>query len=246
VQAANVVESPQPGSRDPALGARLQPIDRLLQSGDVLGAHRELSTLYWSKPQWRGHIQERIEKTSHAIYFDRQQHFIDPYVVKPGDQFAQFAKTYNVPWQYLAKLNGVDPARIRPGQRLKVIKGPFSAIIELDGFVLTAHAYGYFVKAYPIGIGKDGSSPIGKFTVVNKAVRPQYTDPEGHVVAGDDPANPLGTRWLDIGDGYGIHGTIDPSSIGKAASRGCIRMRNEDVEELYDLLNVGSEVTIRR
>jgi lipoprotein-anchoring transpeptidase ErfK/SrfK len=65
------------------------------------------------------------------------------------------------------------------------------------------------------------------------------------VIDGDDPQNPLGPRWLDLGNSYGIHGTIDPASIGKAESRGCIRMRNQDVKEVFDMLGVGSEVTIR-
>ena len=171
---------------------------------------------------------------------------MQPYVVKPNDQLAVFAKKYNVPWEYLAKLNHVDAKKIRPGQQLKVIKGPFSAIVELNSYTMTVHAYGYFVRAYKIGIGKDGATPLGKFTVLKKVVNPQYTDPQGHVIEGGDPTNPLGDRWLDLGKSYGIHGTIDPNSIGKAESRGCIRLRNEDVEEVYDMLAVGSEVVIRR
>ena len=171
---------------------------------------------------------------------------MEPYIVRQDDQFAQFSKGYSVPWQYLAKLNHVDPKKLRPGQRLKMIKGPFSAIVELNNFLLTVHAYGYYVKAYSIGIGKDSSSPIGKLTVINKVPNPQYTDPQGHVLDGSDPNNPLGSRWLDLGKGYGIHGTIAPNSIGKAESRGCIRLRNEDVEEVYDMLAVGSQVSIRR
>jgi lipoprotein-anchoring transpeptidase ErfK/SrfK len=87
---------------------------------------------------------------------------------------------------------------------------------------------------------------LGKFAVLKKVVNPQYTDPQGHVIDGGDPSNPLGDRWLDLGNSYGIHGTIDPNSIGKAESRGCIRLRNEDVEEAYDMLAVGSEIVIRR
>ena len=82
--------------------------------------------------------------------------------------------------------------------------------------------------------------------MLNKVVKPQYTDPHGHVIDPDDPQNPLGPRWLDLGNSYGIHGTTDPGSIGKAESRGCIRNgRNEDVTEVFDMLGVGSEVTIR-
>ena len=202
--------------------------------------------LYWAKPRWRPAIKERIEKTANAIYFDSEPQFLQPYVVKPNDQFAVFARRYNVPWEYLAKLNHVDPKKIQPGQQLKVIKGPFSAIVELNGFLLTLHAYGYYVRSYPIGIGKDGATPLGKFTVLKKVKNPQYTDPQGNVIDGGDPNNPLGVRWLDLGNSYGIHGTIAPNSIGKAESRGCLRLRNEDVEEVYDMLAVGSEVTIRR
>jgi lipoprotein-anchoring transpeptidase ErfK/SrfK len=251
VQAANIVEEKEAPLKetapmDPDLELQLEKIDRLLKSDDLLRAHRELSTIYWAKPHWRPNIRERIERTAHAIYFDPQPQFLQPYVVKANDQFAVFAKRYNVPWQYLAKLNGVDPKKIRPGQQLKVIKGPFSAIVELNRYLLTLHAYGYYVRAFTIGIGKDGATPLGKFTVLNKVTNPQYTDPEGHVIDGGDPNNPLGERWLDLGKGYGIHGTIAPNSIGKAESRGCIRLRNEDVEEVYDMLAVGSEVTIRR
>jgi lipoprotein-anchoring transpeptidase ErfK/SrfK len=246
VQAVNVAEEKEMPPVDPELAAHLDKIDQFLQNSDLLRAHRELSTLYWAKPRWRASIHERIEKSANAIYFDPEPQFLQPYVVKAHDQFAVFAKQYNVPWQYLARLNHVDPKKIRPGQQLKVIKGPFSAIIELNNFVLTLHAYGYYVRAYPIGIGKDGATPLGKFTVLNKVTNPQYTDPEGHVIEGADPNNPLGVRWLDLGKGYGIHGTIAPNSIGKAESRGCIRLRNEDVEEVYDMLALGSEVTIRR
>jgi hypothetical protein len=248
VPASQTVEEPMTSEAtaiDPQLATRLKAIDALLQADDVLRAHRELSTLYWSKPGWRSSILQRIEKTANAIYFDPRLHFIEPYIIKPNDQLVPIAKRYNVPWQYLAKLNRIDPKQLRPAKKLKVMQGPFSAIVESSSFLLTIHAYGYFVRAYPIGIGRDSTTPIGKFAVLNKVTQPQYTDPRGHVVDADDPQNPLGPRWLDLGNSYGIHGTIDPASIGKAESRGCIRMRNEDVLEVFDMLGVGSEVTIR-
>jgi LysM repeat protein len=248
VPASKTVESSAAAAPaiDPELASRLQTIDGYLQADDVLRAHRELSTIYWSKPGWRSAIQQRIEKTANTIYFDPRLHFVEPYIVNPNDQFAQIARQYNVPWQYLAKLNRIDdPKRLRPGKKLKVIQGPFSAIVEADSFLLTVHAYGYFVRAYPIGIGKDSTTPLGKLAVLSKAEKPQYTDPHGRVIDGDDPQNPLGPRWLDLGNSYGIHGTIDPTSIGKAESRGCIRLRNNDVLEVFDMLGVGSEVTIR-
>jgi L,D-transpeptidase ErfK/SrfK len=86
--------------------------------------------------------------------------------------------------------------------------------------------------------------PVSKFTVENKQVDPTYYGPDS-VIEHDDQANPLGERWIDIGNSYGIHGTIDSGSIGRNESRGCIRMHNDDVAAVYDLLTIGSEVTIR-
>ena len=107
------------------------------------------------------------------------------------------------------------------------------------------HHHGQYVRGYRICIGKDGSSPVGKFKVLNKVTNPQYTDPDGKVFAGDDPKNPLGNVWIDLGESYGIHGTIEPTSIGKAESRGCIRLLNADATEVFDILEIGSEVVIR-
>ena len=170
---------------------------------------------------------------------------MEPHEVQPGDVLQTIAREYGVTWQYLAKLNRTKPERIRPGQKLKVIEGPFSAVIDLSDFRMTIHAHGHFVGEFPVGIGRDGTTPIGKFTVKEKLADPTYYGPEG-VVAHDDPNNPLGEYWLDLGDSYGIHGTIDPDSIGKAESKGCIRLRDADIAAVYDLLGIGSEVLIKR
>ena len=231
-----------PGGADP----RLEVIDQLVAAGEMLQAHRELSTMYWSEDSVRDAIGDRIETTARSIYFEAQPHYMDPYVIQAGDQLRRIAERYNVTWEYLAKLNQTDPRRIRPEQRLKVIKGPFAALIDLSEFELTIHAHGYYVRRYRIGVGKDNSSPVGTFVVQNKVVNPQYTDPQGKVFSSDDPTNPLGERWIDLGHSYGIHGTLEPESIGQAKSRGCIRMLNEDVEEVFDLLVQGSQVVIRR
>ncbi len=219
-------------------------IDELIQKGKIIDAHQRLSKIYWKQPQYYPVLKSRIEETARMIYFSSQPHFMTPYEIEPGDQLRKVSQQYKITWEYLAKLNQIDPRKIRPGQKLKVIKGPFSVFVDLSEFTLTVHSHGYFVKRYRIGTGKDHSTPTGKFQVKEKLVDPTYYGPDG-VIANDDPENPLGERWIDIGDSYGIHGTINPDSIGKAESKGCIRMQNKDVAEVYDLLGVGSEVVIR-
>ncbi len=229
-----------------SLASELPAIDELIANGETLAAHRALSKLYWNHKEQRAELQARLDGTSRAIFFQPQPQFVEPYVVEPNDQLRVIAHKYQLSWEYLARLNKTDPRRIQMGQKLKVVKGPFAAIIDLQDFALTVHLQGYYVKRYDVGIGKDGSSPLGKFTVQNKVENPQYTGPDGRVISGDDPKNPLGERWIDLGDSYGIHGTIDPDSIGKAASRGCIRLRDKDIVEVYDFLIKGSEVVIRK
>jgi lipoprotein-anchoring transpeptidase ErfK/SrfK len=105
---------------------------------------------------------------------------------------------------------------------------------------------GRLVKTYPIAVGTVGTpSPDGDFMIINHAVDPVYRHGDKEIAPGKD--NPLGSRWMGLSlKGYGIHGTNVQSSVGKAASHGCFRMRKKDVEELYTLVQVGDAVTIRR
>ena len=224
----------------------LSVVDRQVKAGQLVDAHKELSKLFWAQPEFRSQIQERIDATAKLIYFSPQPHVREPYVVQSGDQLRKIASKHRVPWEYIATLNRVDPKRLRAGQKLKVFDGPFGAVITLSDFELVLHHNGQYVRRYRVCIGKDGSSPVGKFKIINKVTNPQYTDPDGKVFAGSDPKNPLGKHWLDLGDSYGIHGTIEPDSIGKAESRGCIRLLNSDVTEVYDMLDLEAEVVIRQ
>lgn len=105
-------------------------------------------------------------------------------------------------------------------------------IIDVDRRILVFLA-DKFKKVYPVAVGKKTTpSPLGDWTIVEKAV---------------DPGGPFGVRWMRLSvpwGGYGIHGTNNPKSIGKAVSNGCIRMYNEDVVEIYDRTPIGSRVYI--
>jgi lipoprotein-anchoring transpeptidase ErfK/SrfK len=105
---------------------------------------------------------------------------------------------------------------------------------------------GQVLKTYPIAVGTPGTpSPEGDFMIINHAKDPVYRHGDKEIAPGKD--NPLGSRWMGLSlKGYGIHGTNVQSSVGKAASHGCFRMRKQDVEELYTLVRVGDMVTVRR
>ena len=117
-------------------------------------------------------------------------------------------------------------------------------VVSLPDRKIALFEDGRLVKVYPIAVGKHGTpSPNGSFHIVSRVVKPTWYQPGKVVPAG--PANPLGTRWMGLGyKGYGIHGTNRPKSIGKAASHGCIRMRNQDVEDLFERVEVGDPVDL--
>lgn len=98
---------------------------------------------------------------------------------------------------------------------------------------LTLYRDSIVFKNYPVAVGKPSTpTPVGTFRIVNRAI---------------NPGGPFGARWLGLnapnGD-YGIHGTNNPSSIGKDVSNGCIRMFNEQVIELSNLVSIGTVVKI--
>ena len=100
------------------------------------------------------------------------------------------------------------------------------------------------VRVYPVAVGAPVSpSPVGTFTVVTRVANPTYYKP-GKVV-GPGARNPIGTRWIGLSaKGFGIHGTDNPGSIGHAKSHGCIRLRNEDVEQLFERVRAGDVVEL--
>ncbi|PYZ94380.1 L,D-transpeptidase [Salipaludibacillus keqinensis] len=103
-------------------------------------------------------------------------------------------------------------------------------------------------QQYQVATGKRGhETPEGEFTIVVKAVNPYYRKLD---IQGGDVKNPLGTRWIGFdaentdGRVYGLHGTNRPSSIGYSVSNGCIRLKNSDVEILFDEVPLGTKVLV--
>lgn len=103
---------------------------------------------------------------------------------------------------------------------------------------------GNVIARFDVAVGaEDSPSPVGQFRIVNRVSNPTYYHPGAVIPSGKN--NPIGTRWVGLSQkGYGIHGTNAPRSIGHAASHGCIRLRNRDIERLFTLVRVGDVVEI--
>ena len=176
-----------------------------------------------------------------------------PYVVKSGDSIEKIARRFGTTNDLIQRGNQVkNPNMIRKGDRFNILDGDFSIKVNTTHKDLVVLLNDVFFKRYSVGTGKFGKTPDGTFEIWDRIKEPVWWRPNGKEIPFGDPGNILGTRWMAIratGDtpkvrGYGIHGTWDDSSIGKAESAGCIRLRNTDVEELFSLIPLGTKVVI--
>ena len=184
----------------------------------------------------------------------------DHYFVKPGDNLEAIGKKFKVPYEILMTINGIKDARsLRADDKIKVINGPFHGIVHSSDFTLDLYlGNNTFVKTYGIGLGAAGQeTPTGRWRVKKggKLVTPTWTDElTGKTYDADDPEYPLGSRWVGLEGldgaaqgrtGFALHGTKDPDSIGVRSSRGCIRLYNGDIVEVYNIMMPGfSEVLV--
>ena len=173
------------------------------------------------------------------------------YVIQPGDSLDRIARKNKTTVDLLRLINGIEGDLIFPGARLLVPVAPFVIEVDKSDRTMTLVINGNRLKRYSVGLGRYGKTPLGTFKTVVHQTNPDWSPPSGGTVPFGDPLNVLGTRWISIVDesrpdikGFGIHGTTDRGSIGGETSNGCIRMLNEEVEEVFLLIPRGTHVVI--
>lgn len=168
------------------------------------------------------------------------------YTVQSGDSLAVLARRFGTTVDAIRKGNRISGSLIRPGDRLRILNGKFRIEISKSRNILDLYLNDRLFKRYRVGTGEYGKTPTGDFYITSKVPQPTWWRPDGKAIPYGHPENVLGTHWLALNiPGYGIHGTWEPDTIGKQASAGCIRLLNEDVEELFTLVPEGTPVTIK-
>jgi LysM repeat protein len=244
-------------------------IDRsvLLRDQGKIAASRDLLNSVLDEPmstQVRAAVKAQLSKLAEAWLMSREVMADDTlctyYVVQPGDRLALIAKRYKVPYELLMDINGIQrPELLQAGQRIKVVQGPFNAVVYKGSFTMDLYLQRTYVKTYRVGLGTiQHDTPTGRWRAQKggKMIRPTWTDPDtGKTYVGTSPDYPLGSRWIALEGidgaakgrtGFAIHGTKEPETIGTRSSRGCIRLHNGDVIEVYDRMFEGvSEVLVK-
>lgn len=173
---------------------------------------------------------------------------ITDYTVKPGDSIWEIARAHGTTQELVMRINNItNPRALRVGQQLRVPSPEFALVCDVPSNTLTLYNGGRFLAQWPVRTGRvPGTTPEGEFRILNKKTGPTWRPGNGFVYEPGDPNNELGTRWMAFeGDLLGIHGTLHPETVGHYASNGCIGMRTPDVEELFDLVTVGTPLRIQ-
>jgi LysM repeat protein len=226
---------------------------RAKQAGALEEERHALSVAYLAclDPDRRAPLRARLDElTQDVVFSPRASGAAHSHTVKPGESLVRIAAKYDFPAEGIQRVNKLRSTVLRVGERLKVPKGPVELIAAKGEFRLTLLFGGLYAREFRIGTGRGGCTPEASFAIDTKIERPTYFSREGTFPFGHEK-NILGTRWLgfkstDEHKGFGIHGTRFPESVGREESSGCIRLRNEDVEDLFAWIPKGTSVTIVR
>ncbi|MEI6437695.1 MAG: L,D-transpeptidase family protein [Candidatus Omnitrophota bacterium] len=219
----------------------------LLAEGKVLEAKAAYEQLTNEHPDFKDIEQaqkELYDLNMKLIFSDIPTPQAVIHEVKSGDTLGKICKQYNVTMELVKESNGMKSEVVRLGQKLRIWTGKFNVYVDKSQNVLMLKSGEDVIKVYNVSTGANNSTPVGTFKITTKLENPVWFK-AGAVIPPESPENVLGTRWMGFDkEGYGIHGTVAPDKIGQQVTAGCIRMRNEEVEELYKVLPRGTEVTI--
>jgi lipoprotein-anchoring transpeptidase ErfK/SrfK len=180
-----------------------------------------------------------------------------PYKVVSGDALQKIAKKFNTTVELIQRSNNMKTNNyvVWEGQGLKIYQGNWIIKISKKHCLLALYDGNELFKIYHIGIGRQNRTPECTFTIVSKKKNPAWYKSKKEIIPFGTKENVLGTRWMSLKatdeqfkhlSGYGIHGTWNNDSIGKAMSNGCIRMKNSEVEELFAIVPYKTKVTIEK
>jgi lipoprotein-anchoring transpeptidase ErfK/SrfK len=241
-----------------ASAAALRYGDALVAKGEKVGARAQYAVAFRG-PQLaapdRDLLAKKMIDLNQELLFSRKP---TPdsvvHAVQPGENLTTIGRKYKVEPNCVLRVNGMKNANLYPSDKLKIPQGTFRLAVSKARRLLWLFYDDSVAKQYEVAIGKEGhDTPVGDFAIAVKEVHPNWTrtteDGRREVVPYGAPGHMLGSRWMGFAEpnrDIGIHGTPkeEESKIGGAVSKGCVRMRNAEVEELFDLVPKGTKVTV--
>jgi hypothetical protein len=192
-------------------------------------------------------LEELLGQLAGTVIYSRQDLLLPPHIVAPEETLTTIAAQLAVPWQLLAKINGIeDPAALVVGEPLKLVRGPFDAVVSVSRRRLSLQVGGNYAGSFPVVVGRQVQERVGASLAVVEVRR------------GGDPARqPAATQVsftgfaeqgqsIMLSDGLTIEAVDDPNALGDAAPPSNLIISARDLRELSDILGPGSHVLVRR
>jgi lipoprotein-anchoring transpeptidase ErfK/SrfK len=262
-----VANVPVPPTTQPVATPRLSAIEakKELDAGfaaldrkELVAARTHLNSALHSglSPMDEKRVREALADLAEKTIFSRSaakdDTLVQRHTIKSGEKLATIARRYKVSDDLLAEINHIpDKGRIRAGQTIKVIQGPFNAAVVKKDHKLHLYLQDVYLRSFDVALGMDGSTPTGTWKVKDHLENPDWVDPNGKRWHANDPNNPIGEFWIGLegidGEaagkvGFGIHGTVEPETIGQDVSLGCVRLAADNIATAYKLLVPGASI----
>jgi hypothetical protein len=193
-------------------------------------------------------LEDLLGQLAGTVIYSQEDLLLPPHIVAPGDNLQAIAMTVGVPWQLLGKINGVDdPASLLPGEALKMIRGPFDAVVSVSRRRLSLQLGGNYAGSFPVVIGRRVQERVGASLAVAEIRRdasPQPTAVAAQVsyLQQAESGGPL----IVLSDGLRIEAADDPLAVSDEAPEASLIVSARDLAELIDILGPGSSVLIRQ
>lgn len=189
-------------------------------------------------------VQELLSQLAGSVIYSTEHRLESPYLVQAGERLEDIAQKFDIPWQLLAKINGIaDPGQLQPGQQLKVVKGPFTARIDLSNHTLVLMLDRRYAGRFPLDFAPSTSIEAGYWVVDQKLLTPgdvgisaAATEEKSILLKSSEP----GVNQVTI-----LRGATPSAGSAETAGR-VIELQSADVQDVYDILSLGSQVIIRR
>lgn len=219
-----------------------------VEDGQYYEALLTLSLAYDSpgiSDQERQQLRTWLDPLAGKVIYSKDHLVGAPYQVQANETLQTVAAKHQVTWQLLANINGLrDPAVVQPGMSIKVVPGPFRAEVDVAKNSLTLFTGRLYAGTFAITVNGSNPPAPGDYKVNDKQPGHTFYAGNAQTLSPQDPNNPFGGIWIDLGGDVSIHGSSN--SPGQSERLGCIGLNAKDANDLYGILSLGSNVVIRR
>ncbi|MFM7034161.1 MAG: LysM peptidoglycan-binding domain-containing protein [Planctomycetia bacterium] len=247
--AASTAVAPSAGGRASAFSTAWADAHDKLSAGRYAEALAVLSVWYDDPTlglEESQRLEELLGQLAGTVIYSPEDLLLPPHIVAPGETLPTIASTMAIPWQLIGKINGVDdPASLVPGEALKVVRGPFDAVVSLSRRRLSLQLAGNYAGSFPVVIGRRIQERVGTSLAVADVQRAAA----GRAGAASQVSyfrQQDGSPAIILGDGLRIESADDPVAASDAAPEGSLVVSARDLAELADILGPGSNVLIRQ